>query len=74
MVNLLTIVIPAQAGIQGVGTKTNRTESPKFLGSSLRWNDERGLILVASFIAMSRIRCDCPGLTGESLWPVHQMW
>ena len=52
MVNLLTIVIPAQAGIQGAGTKANRTERPNFLGSGLRRNDERGAIFKVYFIAM----------------------
>ena len=44
MVNLLTLVILAQAGNQGVGTIANRTERPKFLGPGLRRNDERSAL------------------------------
>ena len=60
MVNLLTIVIPAQAGIQGAGTIANRTERPKFLGSGLRRNDERGAIFKACFIAMQKNKTRLP--------------
>ncbi len=67
MVNLLTIVIPAQARIQGVGTKANRTERPKFLGSGLRRNDEQGAIFKACFVAMEKNKTRLPGLTGEGL-------
>jgi hypothetical protein len=54
MVNLLTLVIPAQAGIQGAGTIANLTERPKFLVPGLRRNDERGDLFKACFIAMQK--------------------
>ena len=60
MVNLLTIVIPAQAGIQGAGTKANRTERPNFLGPGLRRNDERGALFKACFIAMQKNKTQSP--------------
>ncbi len=44
MVNLLTLVILAQAENQGVSTIANRTERPKFLGPGLRRNDERSAL------------------------------
>jgi len=74
MIYLLTLVIPARAGIQGAGTRANRAERPNFLGPGLRRNDERGAIFKAYFIAMQKNKTRSPGPTGEVLWPVPQMW
>ena len=52
--------IPAAMEDTAKGRGTVYKGKAKFLGPSLRWNDERGAILVLSFIAMSRIRRDCP--------------
>ncbi len=63
-VPVLTIVIPAlprKGESRGrFGTKANRMEQAKFLGSSLRWNDERDAILVVSLIAMRQYRTRLP--------------
>ncbi len=67
MVNLLTLVTPAQAGIQGAGTIANRTERHKFLGPGLRRNNERCALFKACFIAMQKNKTRSPGLTGEGL-------
>ena len=56
----MTIVIPAQAGIQGAGTKAKRMERPNFLGPGLRRNDERVAIFKACFIAMEQNKTRLP--------------
>ena len=60
-VPLLTIVIPAKAGIHWTfGRKANRAQKVRFLGSRLRGNDERGSIFVMSLIAMRQNKTQSP--------------
>ena len=63
MVNLLMIVIPAQAGIQEAGTKVNPRERPKVLGSGLRRNDERSAPFKTCFIAIQKNKTRLPWIT-----------
>ncbi len=66
MVNLLMIVIPAQAVIQGVGTKANLRERPKVLGSGFRRNDERGAPFKTCFIAIQKNKTRLPWITDSA--------
>lgn len=70
---MLTIVIPAlrrKGESRGrFGTKANRAEEVKLLGSSLLWNDEWGAILVASYIAKRQHKTRLPSALRKSPKP-----